>query len=115
MIMNTASNPPNDATTWRMSKNILNAGELNGSLTLIGPGSELPASESAVERVIYVAQGTITASFSAANYILNVDETLVVPPSRTLAIRNSGETPAKVLVISLPAPRRAVPALVTLN
>jgi quercetin dioxygenase-like cupin family protein len=114
MIMNTASNPPND-TTWRMSKSVLNAGELNGSLTLIGPDCELPASESPLERVIYVARGTVTASFSAANYILNVDETLVVPPSRALGIRNSGETPAKVLIISLPAPRRLVPALVTLN
>lgn len=114
MIMNTASNPPND-TTWRMSKNVLSAGELNGSLTLIGPGTELPENNSSVERVIYVAQGTITASFSAANYILNVDETLVVPASRTLAIRNSGDAPAKILILSLPAPRRLVPALVTLN
>jgi len=66
MIMNTASNPPNE-TKWRMSKNVLNAGELNGSLTLIGPGSSLEPETSSVERVIYVAQGVVTASFSAAN------------------------------------------------
>ncbi|WP_175414945.1 cupin domain-containing protein [Nibricoccus aquaticus] len=112
--MNTAANPPND-TKWRMSKNVLNAGELNGSLTLIGPGSELEPETSSVERVIYVAQGVITAAFSAANHILQTDDTLVVPAGRSLEIRNSGNAPAKVLVMSLPSRRRAETPLVVLN
>jgi quercetin dioxygenase-like cupin family protein len=116
MIMNTAANPPNDTNAkWRMSKNVLNAGELNGSLTLIGPGSELEPETSSAERVIYVAQGVITAAFSAANYILQTDETLVVPPGRSLELRNSGDAPAKILVVSLPSRRRAETPLVVLN
>ena len=114
MNMNTAANPPNDAQ-WRMSKNVLNAGELNGALTLIGPGSSLEPSESSLGRVIYVAQGVVTAPFNAANYILQTDETLVVPAGRSLEIRNSGEVPAKILVVSLPARRREQSPLVVLN
>lgn len=112
--MNTASNPPND-TTWRMSKNVLNAGELNGSLTLIGPGSELPESTSSVERVLYVAHGNVTATVGLANYILNADETLVIVPGRTLAIRNQGDVPAKILTLTLPSRRKAETSLTVLN
>ena len=114
MNMNTAANPPND-TKWRMSKNVLNAGELNGSLTLIGPGSSLEPETSSAERVIYVAQGVVTAAFNAANYILQTEETLVVPAGRSLEIRNSGSAPAKILVVSLPSRRRVETPLVVLN
>jgi quercetin dioxygenase-like cupin family protein len=114
MNMNTAANPPND-TKWRMSKSVLNAGELNGSLTLIGPGSSLEPETSSAERVIYVAQGVVTAAFNAANYILQTDETLVVPAGRSLEIRNSGSAPAKILVVSLPSRRRVETPLVVLN
>ena len=99
----------------RLSKNILSAGDLNGLLTLIGPGSDLVPSESSLERVLYLAQGSVTASFSSANYILNADETLVVPAGRKLAIRNHGDAPAKLLVISLPSPRRVESPIVRLS
>jgi len=46
---------------------------------------------------------------------LQTDETLVVPPSRSLEIRNSGNAPAKVFVVSLPSRRRAETPLVVLN
>lgn len=114
MIMNTAANPPNE-NQWRMSKNVLQSGELHGSLALLGPGSSLEPTESHVERVLYVAQGVVTASFSAANYILQTDHTLVVPSGRTLEIRNSGDIPAKILVVSMPARRRHDVPLVIMN
>jgi mannose-6-phosphate isomerase-like protein (cupin superfamily) len=114
MIMNTAANPPNE-TKWHMSKNVLNAGELNGSLALVGPSSSLEPVTSSAERVLYVAQGTVTAAFSAANYILQTDETLHVPAGRSLEIRNTGDAPAKILVVSLPSRRRAENPLVVLN
>lgn len=114
MIMNTAANPPNE-NQWRMSKNVLQSGELNGSLALLGPGTSLEPAEAAVERILYVAQGVITASFSAANYILQTDHTLVVPAGRTLEIRNSGDLPAKVLVVSMPSRRRLEAPLVVIN
>ena len=113
MIMNTAANPPNE-TSWHMSKNVLNAGELNGSLALLSPGAAIDPATSAAERVLYVAQGTVTAAFSAANYILQPDETLLIPAGRTLEVRNTGDSPARVLTISLPS-RKRESALVTLR
>jgi mannose-6-phosphate isomerase-like protein (cupin superfamily) len=104
----------NDAPTegWCISKNILSSDELNGSLTIIGPGGETLEAESASDRVLYVAQGSVTATMALANYILNADETLQIPANRTLTLRNKGSVPAKVFSLTLPAPRRREEILV---
>jgi glyoxylate utilization-related uncharacterized protein len=105
---------PSNAT-WRMAKTILNVSELNGSLTLLGPGSVTEETESAVERVLYIAQGSITATVGPANYMLNVDETLHIIPGRALTIRNHGDSPAKIFTIALSSRRRAENPLVVMN
>jgi glyoxylate utilization-related uncharacterized protein len=111
----TQQNQLTENATWRMTKNVLNAGELSGSLTLLGPASSTEETESAVERVLYVAQGCVTATVGPANYMLSTDETLHIVPGRTLALRNHGDTPAKILTLSLPSRRRVESPLVVLN
>lgn len=104
-----------NSTSWRMAKNILNAGELHGSLTLLGPGSSTEELESSAERVLYIAHGSVTATVGPANYMLNADETLHIVPGRTLMLRNHGDTPAKIFTLTLPSRRRAEAPLVVLN
>jgi mannose-6-phosphate isomerase-like protein (cupin superfamily) len=114
--MNTTErNHLTEDATWRMAKNILNAGELNGSLTLLGPGSSTEEMESAVERVLYIAQGSVTATVGPANYMLNPDETLHIVPGRILTIRNHGDSPAKIFTLALPSRRREENPLMVLN
>lgn len=114
--MNTSEqNHLTSSATWRMAKNILNASELNGSLVLLGPGSATEETESAVERVLYIAQGSVTAMVGPANYMLKVDETLHIIPGRSLTIRNHSDSPAKIFTLALPSRRRAENTLVVLN
>lgn len=104
----------NNAPTegWCLSKNVLSSGELNASVTVLGPGGESEELESTVGRVLFVAQGSLTATVGLANYILNPDETLHVPENRSLALRNTGSVPAKVFTLNLPAARQREPLLV---
>lgn len=97
---------------WCISKNVLSSGELNASVTIIGPGGETVELESAVGRVLFVAQGSVTATVGLANYILNPDETLHVPANRSLTLRNTGSAPARIFALNLPAARQPDPLLV---
>jgi quercetin dioxygenase-like cupin family protein len=96
----------------RFSKTVLSEGDLNGFVTLLGPGCETPADEAAVDRVLYVAQGAVTACTDLANTIVNTDQTFHVPENRSLTIRNHTDAPAKFLTLTLPAKRREEPVLV---
>ena len=96
---------------WCVTKNVLSEGDLSGSVTLLGPGRETPGEQSAVDRVVYVAQGAVTASTEIANTIINTDQTFHVPEGRTLVVRNHGEVPARFLTLTLPMKRREEPIL----
>jgi mannose-6-phosphate isomerase-like protein (cupin superfamily) len=96
-----------------MHKSVLENGELKGGLTLLGPGAATSVIESAFDRVVYVAQGTVTAIVGPANFMLSLDETLQVSAGKGLSLRNHGSAPAKVLVITLPARRREPSTVVT--
>lgn len=103
--------PPPENTTWRMTKDVFNAAGFAGSITLMGPRSELEPQTSPLERVLYLVEGAITADLGDTNYILHVDDSLVVPANRTVRLRNNEKTPAKVLTLSLPQ-REAAPEIV---
>ena len=111
-IMNAKDQKRSGSNEWCISKSVLADGELNGSVIFLGPGCETSAEETAVDRVIYVAQGTVTTSTELANTILNTDQTLHVAEGRSLTVRNQGETPAKFFSLALPAKRREEPLLV---
>lgn len=114
--MNTSAHPEaSEQATWRMAKNVLNAGELQASLTLLGPGSSTEEESAQTERVLYVAQGSITAVVGPAHYMLTPDETLHLQPGRSLAIRNHGNSPAKLFILTLPSRRRRDDSLVIMN
>jgi Cupin domain. len=113
--MNTLETVPIEPTTWCMSKNILTEGELSGALTLLGPGSSTEEQTSALARVVFVAHGNVTAAIGTANFILKADQALHVAPDRPLVVRNHGESPAKVFILSVPAPSRPKGNIVYLN
>ncbi len=98
-----------------MSKNVLNEGEINGALTLLGPGSSTEEQTSSLARVLFVSHGNVTAAVQTAHFILKADQALHVAPHRPLVLRNHGETPAKVLIVTVPSPARSKGNLVFLN
>jgi glyoxylate utilization-related uncharacterized protein len=110
--MNTKDQNRTAPDEWCLTKNVLNEGDLAGFVTLLGPGCETPSEDSAVDRVLYVAQGAVTASTAIANTILNTDQTFHVPEGRSLVVRNHTEAPAKFLTLTLPAKRKEEPLLV---
>lgn len=103
------------ANTWILTKPVLKAGELTGSLDLLGPRAERTETTARVERVLYVAQGVVTVEVGSTNYILNTDETLHIAADRSAVLRNHGLAPAKVFTLALPARRHAEAALVFPN
>jgi mannose-6-phosphate isomerase-like protein (cupin superfamily) len=96
---------------WCATKNVLSEGDLTGTVTLLGPGAETPSEQTAVDRVLYVAQGSVTASTEIANTIINTDQTFHVPEGRALVVRNHGEVPARFFTLTLPMKRREAPIL----
>lgn len=93
------------ANAWILTKPVLAAGELTGSLDLIGPRATKAETTTAVERVLYVAQGAVTAVVAATHYVLTVDQTLHVSAGRPLTLWNHGLAPAKIFTLALPAKR----------
>ena len=109
--MKTKDQTSTTGNEWCVTKNVLSEGDLSGSVTLLGPGCETPSEQTAVDRVLYVAQGAITAKTDIANTIVNTDQTFHVPEGRTLVVRNHGEVPARFLTVTLPMKRREEPIL----
>lgn len=110
--MNTKDQKPTVSPEWSISKNVLSEGDLTGFVTLLGPGCETPAEASGVDRVLYVAQGTVTVCTEIANTILNTDQTFHVPEGRSLLVRNHTDAPAKFLTMTFPAKRKEEPVVV---
>lgn len=110
--MNTASTIPPDTPAialapapWVVAQTILAEAGLDGETILLGAGAERIGETVARQRLIYVVAGSITATLAPTNHILSADATLVVPAKRTLALRNHTDKPAKVPLLTLPAPR----------
>jgi hypothetical protein len=112
IIMKTIEQKRPATDELRFSKTVLSEGDLNGFVTLLGAGGETPADEVSVDRVVYVAQGAVTACTDLANTIVNTDQTFHVPENRSLTIRNHTDAPAKFLTLTLPAKRREEPVVV---
>jgi mannose-6-phosphate isomerase-like protein (cupin superfamily) len=109
--MKTKDQTSTTGNEWCVTKNVLSEGDLSGSVTLLGPGCETPSEQTAVDRVLFVAQGAVTAKTDIANTIVNTDQTFHVPEGRTLVVRNHGEVPARFLTLTLPMKRREEPIL----
>jgi mannose-6-phosphate isomerase-like protein (cupin superfamily) len=106
---------PEPSATDAFTKTVLNAGELRGSITLLAAGAENLAAESAVERVLFIAQGSVVATVSDVKYVLAADEAFVVAPGRSYSVRNNGDSPAKIFTLALPSRPRSEPQLVVLS
>jgi len=100
--------------TWLLSRKILTEGALEASLALIGPGVETPVPDKPASQnlVLFVSEGSLTATVGPSNFILRKDEALHVPAGKTHSLRNHTTAPAKVLTLATPVPRPAQPSLV---
>lgn len=108
--MKTTSTIPPDTPAialapWVVAQTILAEAGLDGETILLGAGAERIGETVARQRLIYVVAGSITATLAPTNHILTADATLVVPANRPLVVRNHTGDPAKVLLLTLPAPR----------
>lgn len=99
---------------WLLSKTILTEGEIEGTLTVLGPGVETQAPDHPVahDTVLFVAEGTPTVIIGELNYVLRPEEAFVVQRGKTHRFHNESPAPARVFAVSLPAPRPAEPAIV---
>lgn len=112
--MKTSDYTPSASETWLLSRKILTEAGLDASLALIGPGVETPAPDkpAAQNLVLFVSEGSLTATVGASNFILRKDEALHVPAGKTHSLRNHTGAPAKVLTLATPAPRPTAPLVV---
>ncbi|MET0263488.1 MAG: cupin domain-containing protein [Rariglobus sp.] len=112
--MNTNDYTASSNDTWLLTRKILTESGVDAAITLIGPGVETPPSDHPAPRpiVLLVSEGAVTASVDRTHFILRKDEALHVAPGKIHTLRNHTDAPAKVVAITLPAPRRENPPLV---
>jgi glyoxylate utilization-related uncharacterized protein len=94
---------------WKSTKPVLSSKSASAAVHFLNPGAALPETSNAAELVLYVAQGELVATVGVANFILNCDETLLVPAGRAWSARNASQFATKLFALVLP-PRRAEPA-----
>lgn len=113
-IMTTQPSAPDSVSAWNLAKSVLTSKSASATVHLLSPGAVLPETvgSGSTELVLYVAQGGLVATIGPGNFILNCDETLLVPANRPWSVRNTGPIPAKLFVLVLPAPRIEVAPVV---
>lgn len=104
----TASQP------WLLSRDILAESGLLGSISLLGPGVEVPTRENIGSKhvVLFVSQGSVTVTVGRSNYILREEEALRISTGKDYSVRNHTNAAAKVLTLEAPIPRPAIPLAV---
>ncbi len=102
--MNTTTDTP-AMTPWTFNKPIISEAGLDGTLLQLGPKAELTLPSVARQRVFFVASGSVTISSRETNYMLGADGILTVMKDRPITIRNHTDDAAKLLELTLPAPR----------
>ncbi|CAM2848856.1 cupin domain-containing protein [Rariglobus hedericola] len=112
--MKTSDYTASSTETWLLSRKILSESGLEAGLTLIGPGVETPASDQPATQnlILFVCEGSLTATVGLSNFILRKDEALHIATGKTHSVRNHTTAPSKLLTLTLPRPRTPAPALV---
>ena len=93
------------AEPWVVGKPVVISPEHDGDVMHLGPGAELPLAASGRPRVLYVASGGVTVRVGITHHMLAADGALAIAPERPVAVINHTENPAKVFLLTLPAPR----------
>lgn len=94
---------------WLLSRNVLSEAGIVGSLSLVGPGVELPPKEHTKGKhvVLFVADGNVTVNVGPTHFILLKDEALRVAPGKGYGVRNHTDSAAKVFILETPVPQTA--------
>ncbi|HEY0969291.1 MAG TPA: hypothetical protein VGD88_18000 [Opitutaceae bacterium] len=102
---------------WLMRKSVLTQGGVDGALHQLGPGAEFTETraESSRDRVLFASNGQVTVALGPTHYIVSAEEALHLPADTPASVRNATSAPAKVLIVTLPAPRVVTSSLVTLR
>lgn len=110
--MNTTSPMPPDTPAvslapapWIVAQTVVAEAGLDGQTLLLGSRAERAFEPGARQRLLYVVAGSVTATQAPTHYMLAADATLVIPAKHTLTVRNHTDSPAKLLLLTLPPPQ----------
>ena len=91
--------------TWRLARKALGVSSFGMNFVEIGPGGQIPEhdeSERDHEEVFIVWEGTATAVVDGIEKAAPAGTFIRVAPEVRRTIRNDGDEPAKVLIVSAP-------------